>query len=112
MVGEYSALHGSPAIRTFRAVSEVSALRIPNRLSEEFLRRTGLAEDRNIGTWSVFWAKDALLPRRSLFQTRARGKALVMNIPAEAIRNMPVVQRQLLETLEKRLMGAAKKGPR
>jgi hemerythrin len=45
LIGEYSALHGISAIRTFRAVSDVSTLRIPTALYAEFLRRTGLAEE-------------------------------------------------------------------
>jgi len=45
LIGEYSALHDVAAIRTFRAVSDVMALRVPIVLYEEFLQRAGLAQE-------------------------------------------------------------------
>jgi hemerythrin len=176
LIGEYSALYAKSALRSFRALSDIVALRIPTVLYLEFLGRTGLlGEARRIAdarqflqdTWlfgemisfpllrsiaqgghtttlmagqaaflgdgvhmvregllelvkgnqriaelatgSVFGG-DQVLAAGDSFQARALSDAVLLTIPDEALRDIPIVQWKLLETLKKRLISAAAGG--
>jgi hemerythrin len=60
----------------------------------------------------AFFGEDLLLARRKLFEARALADTIILQIPQKALDDIPIVEWKLLETLERRLMSAAKKGPR